>query len=81
MTIPLIALAAKPVPVFCSNLIKTPAQWKACWDAGYSQPANTTVANAGHAVGTGAIPAIVLIVIILAVIALARRRSGSPATN
>ena len=83
MITPLTALAAKPVPAYCTSGhgILTPQQWHTCWNAGWSQPVNTTVANTGHAVGTGAIPAVALILIVLAVIALSRRRSGSPATN
>ena len=74
--------AAQKVPAYCSSGhgILTPAQWKACWNAGYSQP-TTTAANAGAFVGHNVGPFLIVALIIFAVIALARRRSGSPATN
>jgi hypothetical protein len=77
------ALAAKPVPAYCTSGygVLTPAQWKTCWNLGYNQPVNSTVAHVGFAAGKGAVPAVLLIVIVLAVIALSRRRSGRPATN
>ncbi len=84
MTNPLTALAAHPVPAYCGNLIKTPPQWKACWDAGWSQ-STTGAANAGATAGHYghyAAPWVIGALIVLAVIWLmTRKRSGSPATS
>jgi hypothetical protein len=77
----LAVLAAGPVPAYCGNLIKTPAQWKACWDAGWSQP-TTGAANAGFAAGHSVAPWAVLAGIIIGLLWLASRsRSGSPAAS
>jgi hypothetical protein len=82
MATPLTALAAQPVPAYCTSGIgvHTPQQWQTCWNLGYDQPV-TGAAHAGAAVGGGFGTILVIALIVLAVIALARRRSGSPATS
>ena len=64
---------ATQVPAYCTSGhgVLTPAQWKACWNAGYNQ-STTTAANAGAAVGHYAAPAIAILVIVLLVAAWSR---------
>lgn len=78
------ALAAKPVPAFCNSGLwhkpLTPGQWTTCWNAGWHLP-TTTAANTGAFAGHNIGPIVIGLLIIVAVIALARRRSGTPATS
>jgi hypothetical protein len=77
----LAVLAAKPVPAYCSHLVKTPAQWKACWNAGYNLP-TTGAANAGSFAGHNVAPWALIVGIIIGVIWLASRSgSRSPAAS
>ena len=77
----LTALAARPVPAYCSNLVKTPAQWKACWDAGWSQ-STSGAANAGYFAGHNVAPWALIAGIIIGVLWLVSRSgSRSPAAS
>ena len=77
----LAALGANPVPAYCSSLVKTPAQWKACWDAGWSQPTGGA-ANAGYFAGHNVAPWALLAGIIIGVLWLVSRSgSRSPAAS
>ncbi len=79
-----LARTAQQVPGYCTSGtgVHTPQQWQTCWKLGWQQPVNTTVAHAGSAAGTGALPAVVIIAIILAVLVLSRRsRPGKAAAN
>lgn len=78
-----VAAAAQPVPAYCSHhAILTPAQWQACWKAGWQESTNGA-ANAGFATGHNGAP--VLFIVIAAILALlvASRlaRSGRTATS
>jgi large-conductance mechanosensitive channel len=77
-----VTAVAQQVPAYCTSGhgILTPAQWKTCWNAGWSQP-TTTAANAGAFVGHTIAPFLIIALIVFAVIALSRRRSGTPATS
>lgn len=82
MTTSLTTLAAK-APAYCSSGhgVLTPAQWKTCWNAGWSQPV-TNAANSGAIAGHSVVPWMLLVGVIIGVILLASRsRSGTPATN
>jgi hypothetical protein len=68
----LAALAVKPVPAYCGNLVKTPAQWKACWDAGWSQ-STSGAANAGYFAGHNVAPWALIAGIIIGILWLASR--------
>ena len=74
------ALAAHPVPAYCTSGhgILTPAQWKTCWNAGWSQP-TTTAANAGAFAGHSVAPWAILAGIIIGLLWLVSR-SGSGRT-
>lgn len=76
-----IAAAAQQVPGYCTSGhgILTPAQWSTCAKLGWSQPVNSTVGHVGYTLGSNAVPAIGIILIILALVWLVRR-SGSGAT-
>jgi hypothetical protein len=71
-----LAAAAQKVPAYCAtNHISTPAQWKACWNAGYHLPA-TGAANAGSFAGHNVAPWALIAGIIIGLLWLASR-SGS----
>lgn len=73
--------AAGQVPAYCGNLVKTPEQWKACWDAGWSQ-STSGAANAGYVAGHNVAPWALLIGVLIGIILLASRsRSGTPAAS
>ncbi len=78
MTIPLTALAAKPVPGYCASGhgILTPAQWKTCWDIGWGQP-TTTAANAGAFAGHNVMPFLIGLAILAAIVTVARMAGRS----
>ena len=79
----LIAAAGQSIPGYCTSGhgILTPAEWKTCWDIGWNQPA-TTAANAGYFAGRNVAPVLIGLLILLALIAVARRSSsGSPAAT
>ena len=67
-------LTAAPPPAYCTSGtgVLTPAQWKTCWDAGWSQPV-TGATHAGAAVGHYAAPGIFLAIVIIAVLFIASR--------
>ena len=76
-----VTAVAQQVPAYCTSGhgILTPAQWKTCWNAGWSQP-TTGAAN----VAQGGIGSVVLIVLaIVAVLWLLSKLGGSraPATS
>jgi hypothetical protein len=77
-----LAAAAQRVPAYCATgTIHTPAQWKACWNAGYNLP-TTGAANAGSFAGHNVAPWAILAGIIIGIIWLVSRSgSRSPATN
>ena len=77
-----VTAAAQQVPAYCTSGhgVITPAQWKTCWNAGWSQPTGGA-ASFGHAVGGNVGPVLIVAAIVLLLVAVARRRSGSPATN
>ena len=72
----LTTLAANPVPAYCGNLVKTPAQWKACWNAGWSQP-TTGAANAGGFAGHYFGPVLIVLAVVALVCLLGSRRSAA----
>jgi hypothetical protein len=77
------ALAAKPVPAYCTSGhgILTPAQWKACWNAGWSQP-TTGAANAGYFAGHNVAPWALIAGIVIGLLWLVSRSgSRSPAAS
>jgi hypothetical protein len=76
-----LALAAKAAPAYCSNGVLTPAQWKTCWDAGWSQPV-TGAANAGAFADHNVAPWALLAGIIIGVLwIVSRAGSGKTATT
>ena len=77
-----VTAAAQQVPAYCTSGhgVLTPAQWKTCWDIGWSQP-TTTAANAGAFAGHNVAPFLVVVALVIAVLLLAKSRSGSPATS
>lgn len=82
MTTALQSAAAK-IPGYCASghITRTPAQWAACVKAGWQQPTGTA-ANLGAAAGHNIAPFLIVAVIVIALLALARRSgSGSPATS
>lgn len=74
-----LAQAVNAVPAYCSSGygVLTPAQWKTCWNAGWSQPVNTAV-NAGPAVNGGLVVAIGIVIVLILII---MAKSRTPATN
>ena len=77
-----LAAAAQKVPASCAtNHITTPAQWKACWNAGYHLP-TTGAANAGAFAGHNIAPYALIAGIIIGILLLVSRSSSrSPATS
>ena len=75
------ARAVAKVPAYCSGWAHglTPAQWKQCWNLGWSQP-TTGAASTGTATGHYAAPALV-IGIIIGLILIAMSRSGKSRTT
>jgi hypothetical protein len=69
MTTSLQALAAQPIPSYCtsSHGVLTPQQWSYCAHLGWAQP-TTTAGGVGTYVGSHAFPAAILA--ILAVVAV-----------
>lgn len=78
-----LAEAITKVPAYCASghITRTPAQWAACVKAGWHQPTGTA-ANLGAAAGHNIAPFLIVAVIVIALMALARRGgSRSPATS
>ena len=78
-----VTAAAQQVPAYCSGWAHglTPAQWKTCWDIGWSQP-TTTAANAGAFAGHTVAPWAILAGIIIGLPWLVSRPgSRRPATS
>jgi hypothetical protein len=77
-----LAAAAQKVPAYCATgHISTPAQWKACWNAGYNLP-TTGAANAGAFAGHNVAPYALLVGVIIGILWLiSRSGSRSPATS
>ena len=54
--------------------------WQQKWDCGWNQP-TTGAANAGYFTGHNVVPALIGLLILAAIIAVARSRSGRPAAS
>lgn len=74
--------AAKAIPAYCTSGhgVLTPAQWKTCWDAGWSQPV-TNAANAGAFTGHSVAPWMLLAGVIIGLLVMVSRGSRSPAPS
>lgn len=72
-----LATAAQSVPAYCSSGhgVLTPAQWKTCWDAGWTQPV-TNAANAGQFTGHNVAPWAILAGIIIGLLWIVSRASS-----
>lgn len=55
--------------------------WQQKWNCGWRQPVDASVAHSGATAGHLVIPAIAIGLILWAVLAMLRRRSGSPAAG
>jgi len=77
------AQAAGKIPGYCASghITRTPAQILACVKAGWQQPTGNA-ANLGYGAGHNIAPFLIVAVIVIAVIAVARRGgSRSPAAS
>jgi hypothetical protein len=69
----IVAQVVTSVPAYCKGGVVTPAQWTACWKAGWNEP--TTPITSYHLPGMISLNAILLAVIaVIVLLALASRR-------
>lgn len=72
------ASASTPEPSYCAGrtpLSKplSPSQWATCWKYGWDEPTNMVVARLAHDFGHTALPALVVVVIIVLAVMLITR--------